>query len=315
MKNSFRAAAVQDSPVWLDLNASVEKACRLVHEAAKGGAQIVAFPESFLPGFPYWVFTHAASQSHEWHRRLHENAVEVGGEEMRRVAQTCAETKVMVVIGVTERERGLPGTLYNTNVVIGPDGTILGKHRKLVPTFGERMVWSNGDGSTMDVFGTPWGPLGTLCCGENFNTLARFALLAQGERIHVANFPSASLSGGRHSPAELFLHVAPHAYEGKIFSIVSSDFGTPELAEELGVPLVDLPNSYNAISGVIGPDGCWVTEPLVDQRGIAYADCDMERPLDGLLYRDLVGNYNRFDVFDFKINKKPTSGRAISDAP
>ena len=113
---------------------------------------------------------------------------------------------------------GAIGTLYNTNVVLSPQGELLGKHRKLVPTWGERAVWTGGDGSTLSVFPTRFGPLGTLNCGENLNTLARFALLAQGERIHVANFPSAAVAGARHSANELYLHVAPHAYEGKLFT-------------------------------------------------------------------------------------------------
>ena len=192
-----------------------------------------------------------------WHARLHDQAVEVPGPEVDALVAAAKRAGVIAVVGVTEREPGAMGTLYNTNVVVGPDG-LLGKHRKLVATWGERVVWAGGDGSTLGVFPTPFGPLGTLNCGENLNSLARYALLAQGERIHVANFPSAAVAGARHTREELFLHVAPHAYEGKVFSICSSEYGTPEVAAELGVDF-DVPEgTYNCMSGVIGPNGEWV---------------------------------------------------------
>lgn len=309
MKNmsTFRAAAVQDSSVWLDLEATLDKTCQLIGEAAAGGADIVAFPESFLPGFPYWVFTKPLNQTAELHRRLYDNAVQVPGPATERLGRACAELNITAVVGVTERVAGRPGTLYNTNLVFGPDGTLLGKHRKLVATWGERVTWTGGDGSTMGVFDTPWGPLGTLCCGENLNTLARFALLAQGERIHVANFPSAALAGARHSAEELRLHVAPHAYEGKLYSIVASDYGSQEIAGELGLDFEVAPGTYNSISGIMGPKGEWVTPPLVDQPGIVYADCPIDPVIEGKLFHDIIGHYNRFDVFRLEVNTKEQS--------
>src|SRR5690606_9821857 len=129
---------------------------------------------------------------------------------------------------------GRIGTLYNTNLVFGPEGYV-GKHRKLVPTWTERAIWAGGDGSTLSVFDTPHGPLGTLCCGENVNTLARYALLAQGARLHVANFPSCAPLGGAHTNVnDVYLPAAAHAYEGRLYNVVSQDFGTPELCETLG---------------------------------------------------------------------------------
>lgn len=304
-RGMFRAAAVQDSSVWLDLDATVEKTCDLIAQAAAGGADIVAFPESFVPGFPYWVFTKALSQTAELHRLLHENAVETPSAAVDRIARCCAQAGIMAVIGVTERVAGRPGTLYNTNLVFGPQGELLGRHRKVMPTWGERVVWAGGDGSTMGVFETPWGPLGTLCCGENLNTLARFALLAQGERIHVANFPSAAMSGGRHSANELYLHVAPHAYEGKVYSIVSSDYGSKAIADELGLEFSVAEGTYNCISGVLGPNGEWVTPPLVDRPGIVYADCSLQAAVDGKLFHDITGHYNRFDIFRLSLDTSP----------
>lgn len=313
-QGSFRAAAVQDSGVWLDRDASVEKACALIAEAATGGADIVAFPESFVPGFPYWVFTKPLSQTGAWHRRFHDNAIEAPSDAIDRLGAACAKAGIFAVVGVTERGPERPGTLYNTNLVFGPDGILLGKHRKVMPTWGERVVWAGGDGSTMGVFATPWGPLGTLCCGENINTLARFALLAQGERIHVANFPSAAMAGGRHSANELYLHVAPHAYEGKLYSIVASDYGSKDIADQLGVDFVTPEGTYNCISGVIGPNGEWVEPPLVDRPGIAYADCPLSPVIDGKLFHDIVGHYNRFDLFRFALDTRPLDPIALAGA-
>jgi aliphatic nitrilase len=303
----FRAAAVQASSVWLDRAASTEKACALIEEAGRSGADVVALPESFVPGFPYWVFVKPLGETGPWHARLFDEAVEIPGPTVDALAAAAKRAGVYAVVGVTEREPGNIGTLYNTNVVLSPEGELIGKHRKLVPTSGERAVWTGGDGSTLSVFPTRFGPLGTLNCGENLNTLARFALLAQGERIHVANFPSAAVAGGRHSANELYLHVAPHAYEGKLFSIVSSELGTAEVAAELGLDF-DVPEgTYNCISGVLGPDGEWVAPPLKDEAGIAYADCSIDPVVFGRLFHDLTGHYNRFDVLRLEVDRRPAS--------
>jgi aliphatic nitrilase len=253
------------------------------------------------------VFVKPLSETGAWHARLHDQAVEIPGPVVDALAEAAGRAGVTAVVGVTERDPGSVGTLYNTNVVLSADGTYLGKHRKLVPTFGERAVWAGGDGSTLTVFPTPFGPLGTLNCGENVNTLARFALLAQGERIHVANFPSALLAGARHSANELYLHAAPHAYEGKLYSIVSEEHGTPEVAAELGIPYEVPEGAFNCVSGVIGPDGEWVTPPLVDEPGIVYADCPLDAAVHGKLFHDIVGHYNRFDVLRLEIDRSPRS--------
>jgi predicted amidohydrolase len=301
---SFRAAAVQDASVWLDRAGSTEKACALIELAGAGGADIVALPESFIPGFPYWVFVKPLGETGAWHARLHEQAVEIPGPEIDALSAAAKRAGAIAVVGATERDRGSVGTLYNTNIVVSPDGYV-GKHRKLVPTWGERVVWTGGDGSTLRVFPTPFGPLGTLNCGENLNTLARYALLAQGERIHVANFPSAAVAGARHSADELFLHVAPHAYEGKVFSICSQEYGTPEVTAELGLPFEVPEGTYNCISGVVGPNGEWVTPPLVDEPGIVFADCDLDSALHGRLFHDITGHYNRFDVLHLEVDHRP----------
>ncbi len=312
---SFRAAAVQAVAPFLDREAGTAKACALIAEAAANGADIVALPESFIPGFPYWVFVKPLSESGPFHVRFFENAVEVPGPVTEALGDACRNAGIVAVVGVTERDTATVGTLYNTNIMIGSDGTLLGKHRKLMPTWGERVVWRGGDGSTMAVVDTEFGPLGTLNCGENINTLARFALLAQGERIHVANFPSCALIGARHSANELYLHVAPHAYEGKLYSIVSSACGDQTTADELGIAFEIPEGFFDCITGVLGPDGEWVTPPLQDREGIVYADCPGDPVVHGKLFHDIVGHYNRFDVIRVELDTEPKSPLVFSKKP
>lgn len=306
----FRAAAVQDSSVWLDRDATTEKACALIAEAARGGADIVALPESFVPGFPYWLFTKTPAEGAAYHRLLHDQAVEVPGPTVTALERAAIDAGVVAVVGVTERAPGRVGTLYNTNLVFGPEG-YLGRHRKLVPTSVERTVWTGGDGSTLSVFPTAHGPLGTLNCGENVNTLARFALLAEGERVHVANFPACAPLGGRHENTNaVYLPAAAHAYEGRLFNVVSQEYGTPELCERLGVEFD--PTAWNCLSGVIGPEGDWIAS-LRDEPGIVYADCDPGETVEGRLYHDIAGHYNRFDVFRLTVDREPRGPRFVGE--
>jgi len=298
---TFRTASVQAASVWLDRAGSTERACELIAEAGRGGAEIVALPESFIPGFPYWLFVMKLAEAAPLHRKLHDEAVEVPGPTVEALERAAIEAGVTAVVGVTERDPGRVGTLYNTNLVLGPEG-YLGKHRKLVPTWAERVVWTGGDGSTLGVFPTPQGPLGTLNCGENVNTLARYALLSEGERVHVANFPSCAPLGGHHTNTnDVYLPAAAHAYEGRLFNVVAQEFGTAEVCERVGVELD--PSAWNCISGTIGPDGSWIAS-LQDEEGIVYADCDPSATVEGRMFHDIAGHYNRFDVLQLRVDRR-----------
>lgn len=303
METKFRAAAVQESPIWMDRAATTEKVIKLLKEAAAGGAGIIAFPESFIPGFPYWVFSQPLNASMPWHMTLQDQAVRMDGPEIAAIAKTCKSLGVTAVVGITEMADGRLGTMYNTNVVFSPQGEVLGKHRKLIPTVSEKQAWAGGDGSTLSVFDTPYGKLGTLCCGENINTLARFALLDMGERIHIANFPSVALLGGEfNDDTEFLLSVRPHAYEGKLFSIGIMEYGTPEITERLGIPFPQ--KSYNCVSGIFGPDGNEVSELLRGKPGIVYGDCDLAQTLPLRLIHEITGHYNKFDVLKLTVDRR-----------
>lgn len=186
----FRAAAVQAAPVFLDKEATIEKACRLIKEAADNGANLIVFPEAYIPTYPYWPKEiRGRSPGYRAFVKLFKNSVEIPSRDTDILCEAARKAAAYVVMGLNERDKELKGTLYNTCLFIDKTGRIMGKHRKLMPTYGERCVWGLGDGSDLKVFDTDYGRMGGLICGEHFMTLSRFALFAKGEQIHVAQWP------------------------------------------------------------------------------------------------------------------------------
>lgn len=305
---AYVAAAVQASPVFLDTSATVRRACELVEEAASQGATLVVFPESYVSAYPYWNWIGTPFEGSAWFRRLYEQSIEVPGPHTERLGQAARAHGVHVVIGVNERDPVVPGTIYNTNVVIGPDGRVLGAHRKLVPTWAEKLTWTGGDGSSLRVYDTEIGPLGTLACGENTNTLARYSLLAQGELVHVANFPAFPFTTEYDMPGAIQLRAGAHAFEGKVFSVVSCSVITDEIVDMLAGDDVSrrsaLGGTPNAFSGIFGPDGRLVSEGLVDREGIVYGEIDLGRCIEPRQLHNIAGHYNRFDVFDLAVDRR-----------
>jgi nitrilase len=306
----FKAAAVQASPVFLDAGATAEKAASLVREAAANGAKLVAFPEVFVPGYPYWNWITDPVTGSAWFEKLVRASVLVPGPEIDIVRKAARDSDCYVVLGVNERSPVSLGAIYNTLVFIGPDGGLLGKHRKLVPTWAEKLTWTGGDGSSLKVYETEIGPLGALACGENTNTLARFALLGQGELVHVASYISLPVAPPDYDMAEAIkLRAIAHSFEGKIFTIVSCSTVSDEIIAAMETVVPDararLQRKSSAFSGVIGPDGRVVGEPLIDDEGIVYADIDLSRCIQPKQMHDIVGHYNRFDIFDLRVNRRP----------
>ncbi|AJE84609.1 MULTISPECIES: carbon-nitrogen hydrolase family protein [Streptomyces] len=298
----FTAAAVQAAPVYLDAAATVRKAVALIEEAAGQGARLLAFPEVFVPGYPYWNWTMNPVQGSAWYERLYRAAIDVPGPEVDALRAAAAATRTTVVIGVNERGAHSLGVLYNSVLVIGPDGSLLGVHRKLVPTWAEKLTWTGGDGSSVRVHRTPVGPLGVLACGENTNTLARYALLAQGELVHIANYIALPVAPADYDMSEaIAIRTAAHSFEGKLFSLVSCSTVTEEMIEIAASEdpriAATMRRPRSALSGVFGPDGRPLSEPLVDEEGIVYAEIDLARCLAPKQMHDIIGHYNRFDVF------------------
>lgn len=317
---SFRAAAVQASPVFLDTDATVDKAISLMREAASNGAKIVAFPEVFVPGYPYWSWITDPVTGSAWFEKLVRASVLVNGPEVERLRKAARDAAIHVVIGINERSPQSLGTIYNTLLFIGPDGELIGRHRKLVPTWAEKLVWAPGDGAGLKVYDTAIGPLGGLACGENTNTLARFALLAQGELVHVASYISLPVAPPDYDMAEAIkLRAIAHSFEGKLFTIVSCSTVSDEIIRQMETVVPDararLERKNSAFSGVIGPDGRVVGEPLIDDEGIVYAEIDLGKCIQPKQMHDIIGHYNRFDVFDLRVNRRPLSPVSIYDVP
>ncbi|NUT93462.1 MAG: carbon-nitrogen hydrolase family protein [Saccharothrix sp.] len=306
----FTAAAVQTAPEYLDAGRTVEKAVSLIREAAANGASLVAFPEVFVPGYPYWNWTMNPVAGSPWYERLYRAAIDVPGPHVDTLCAAAAATGTTVVIGVNERGRHSLGVLYNTVLVIGPDGTVLGAHRKLVPTWAEKLTWTGGDGRSLRVHQTPVGPLGVLACGENTNTLARFALLAQGELVHVANYIALPVAPKDYDMADaIAIRTAAHAFEGKVFSVVSCSTISPEIVDTVAGDDPEarelLARPRSALSGIFGPDGRPVVKPLIDDEGIVYGEIDLARCIQPKQMHDIIGHYNRFDVFSLYLNGTP----------
>jgi nitrilase len=300
--NKVTAAAVQATPVFLDRDATVEKACKLIEEAGMAGAGLVVFPETFIPTYPDWVWRAPAwdGPSNELYARLLENAVEVPGPSVDLLAKAAKRAGAYVSMGVNEREPG-GGTVYNTQVYIGPGGKLLGKHRKLMPTGGERLVWGMGDGSTLQVFDTPFGRLGGLTCWENYMPLARYAMYSKGVDVWVAP----TWDQGDAWVATL-RHIAK---EGRVFVIgVAPLLRGSDVPEE--IPGRDMWGGEDdwmnrGYSTIVGPGGEMLAGPLVEQEGILYAELDPAVARSSRMEFDPVGHYARPDVFRLTVDERP----------
>ena len=304
-----KAAAVQAASVFLDREASTEKACGLIREAGKNGARVIGFPEGFIPAHPVWYHHHAATGSiaNELAAALFKNAVEIPGPEIDALCAAARDANAYVVMGVCEKLPRTLGTMFNTQVYIGPDGNLIGKHQKLVPTVGERLVHMGGFGDTFGAFQTEFGPMSGLICGENLNPLAVFALTAEGTRIHVMSWPNHFPTSG--DPMRNRVSVDSQAFAQMSKAFVVSACGTvdepmirmlragPEAEEFLRSP------DCCGGSVIVAPNGRILAGPMGAEEGILYAECDLEVGIQMKLRHDFAGHYNRADVFRLEINR------------
>jgi nitrilase len=320
----FKACAAHVAPVFLNAQATVEKACALIAEAADNGAQLIAFPESFVPGFPLWASVQAPIKNHEYFKRMASNSIEVPGPEVQSIGKAARQHSILVSIGISERSPLSVGCLWNTNLLIGTDGTVLNHHRKLMPTFYEKLIWASGDGAGLRVSDTAIGKVGMLICGENTNPLARYALIAQGEQVHISSYPPVwptrpSNEPGRYDLASAIrIRAGAHSFEGKVFNIVASAFldqSTLDGLRELDRNAREvLEQSPRAVSMVLGPSGEVISDTVSDSEGLLYQDIDVSQCVEPKQFHDIVGYYNRFDVFDFRVTRKRLAPIAFSDS-
>ncbi len=306
---------MQAAPEFLDLDATVEKACRLIDEAAKGGATLAVFPEAFVPGYPLWVWFIPPAHTHPLravYTRLHQNSVTIPGPETKRLGEAAADCGITVAIGVNEKNsEASDSTLYNTLLYLGADGEVLGKHRKLIPTAGERLVWGQGAAFDLEVFDLPFGRLSGLLCWENYMPLARYTLAAWGEQIHVAP------TWDRGEPwISTMRHVAK---EGRCFVISACQaFHKDNIPDDLKFKetyLAEVEGWINpGLSLIADPDGKIVAGPLDGQEGILYADCDAHELVGPRWQLDVAGHYARPDIFSLRVNRQPRPFLSIVDS-
>jgi nitrilase len=304
-----KVAVVQAAPVLFDREATVTKVCRLVRDASAQGPRLILFPEAFIPAYPRGLSfgsvvggrTPAGRRTWE---RYWANAIEVPSPDTKALGAAAREAGAYLAIGVIERDNQFShGTLYCTLLYFGPDGQFLGKHRKLKPTAGERLIWGEGDGSTLPVFSTPFGVIGGLICWENYMPLARMAMYSKGVEIYLA--PTAD---ARDTWQATMRHVA---CEGRCFVLGCNQFVTKEMYPQDLEGLEDLAGQPDVLcrggSTIISPLGEELAGPLYGQEGILYAELDLAEVARGKLDFDVVGHYARPDVFQLLINDRPAS--------
>jgi nitrilase len=291
-------AAVQATPVFMDREATTEKTCALLKEAAGNGARLVVFGEAFIPTYPDWVWRVPAWGDNDLVRRLYDQAVSIPSPTVDRLAEAAREAGAYLAIGVDELEGG---TLYNTLLYFAPDGGLVGRHRKLMPTGGERTVWGYGDGSTLDVVRTDFGVVGGLLCWENYMPLARAAMYAQGVEIYVA--PTWDNSD---TWVATLRHIAK---EGRCYVIgVAPLLRASDVPEELRGDIYkddDTDWMCRGYSTIVAPGGDVLAGPLLEEEGILYAEVDVANVQASRREFDPVGHYARPDVFTLTVNTKP----------
>jgi aliphatic nitrilase len=309
-----KVAAAHVAPVYLDTERTVDKACSLIAEAARVGAQLIAFPETFIPAFPIWTAIAAPILTHDLFKALAASAIEIDGPEMSCIRQAARRHRIIVSIGFNEGTEASIGCIWNSNALIGDDGVLLNHHRKLVPTYYEKLVWSNGDGAGLRVVETPIGRIGMLICGENTNPLARYTLMAQGEQIHISSYPpvwptkSASQSGGYDLEQAIRIRAGAHSFEAKVFNVVASACVDKVMLNCLesvlgSAVLADIEHTPRGVSVVIGPAGIPVSEVVSREEKILYCDIDLEECVEPKQFHDVVGYYNRFDIFRLEVDR------------
>ncbi len=302
MKSKLIVAAAQLSPVFLDKEKTIEKACEAIIEAGKNNAQLIVFPEAFIAGYPDWVWlipNHKGADLNELYLRLVENAVAIPDDSIKKLCKAAKSAGVHLVMGMHERNaESSNASLFNSLVFIDNQGVILGKHRKLIPTGGERLIWSQGDGSTLKAYDTTIGKIAGLICWENLMPLARNAIYECGTQILACPTWDKSLGW-----IQSMQHIAR---EGGLFVIstcmplkmedIPDEFEFKNLYPE-GKEWVNVGNS-----AIIAPNGKIIEGPLEAEEGIIYAEIDLKEIIKAKRMFDVVGHYSRPDVFNFKVN-------------
>ena len=302
-KEKIRVAAVQIAPDLETPTGTLERVLAATAEAAAKGARLVVFPETFVPWYPYFSFIRPPMLSGAEHIHLYDNAVVVPGPVTEAVAAAARQHNIVVVLGVNERDHG---TLYNAQLVFNADGSLLLKRRKITPTFHERMIWGQGDGAGLKVVETSVGRIGALACWEHYNPLARYALMAQHEEIHAAQFPGSLV--GPIFAEQIEVTIRHHALESGCFVVNATGWLTEEqiakISPEEG-PRRGLRGG--CMTAIISPEGNHIVPPLTSGEGILIADLDMGLIVKRKRMMDSVGHYARPELLSLLWDDRPTA--------
>lgn len=343
MATTIRVAACHTSPVFLSAQKTTGKAIALIQQAARRKAQLVVFPETYISAFPIWSSIRPPTENHTLFERIVQESVYADGKELNDVREAARSNSIIVSIGFSEKSRHSNGCLYNSNLIIGIGGEVLVHHRKLVPTFFEKLTWSPGDGYGLRIADTKIGRIGGLICGENTNPLARYALIAQAEQIHISTWPaiwptripqmktqdqndgpSAPSPANYDNLAANRTRAAAHCFEAKCFGIAcAGHLGEDAIQiiidgssqpEMVGATLRAMPRAATFFLDPTGaplPSFIYAKNNkesefvpyLQSEEGILYADMDLNACIEGKQYHDVVGGYQRLDIFDLKVDR------------
>lgn len=308
--SKYKVAAVQAAPEFMNLEKGIAKAIHLIEEAAAAGAKLIAFPEVWLPGYPWWIWLDAPAWGMQFVQQHYENALVVGSEQWQRLCDAAAENDIFVVLGFCERAGS---SLYIAQAIIDDSGKLIDTRRKLKPTHAERTVYGEGDGSDLVVHDTKLGRMGALSCAEHVQPLSKYAMYSQNEQIHVAAWPSFSVYRGAAFQLSAEANLAAsqvYALEGGTYVLAPCGVVSKEMLDMLA----DTPNKRQLLlegggfAQIFGPDGRPLCEPIPEtEEGILYADVDLGFISVAKAAYDPCGHYSRPDVVRLLLNKKPHS--------